>query len=103
MLFEFLHNSTKCYGLINENLLNETFKIYILDCNHELGYELIFISKESKEWDTSFSIKNAYPLTYNNICKKLEEIFSGSRFSKGYISPSSGQNFNDHNSQLAVA
>ena len=84
MLFEFMHNERKCAAFVNEKLsmtLNHTLIIYLLDCNSELGYYLIFTRREKMKWDTISSIKNNYPVTYNCVCDKLEEIF-GYKFSK---------------------
>ena len=82
MLFEFLHNEVKCYGLVNENFQTEKLKIYILDCNRELGYEITFALNESTEWVASSEIENNFPATYANICKRLEEIYPWFRYSK---------------------
>ena len=84
MLFQFLHNEKKCFAFINESQLKSTdiLIVYILDCNNELGYELIFVPEEEAQWKTFFSIKNNYPATFNNICKGLEEIFCDQKFVK---------------------
>ena len=88
MLFEFLHNKKICFAFVNEKELKLTHPliIYIVDCNDELGYELIFIPKEEAEWDTIFSIKHNHPVTFNNICEKLEKIFYGQKFLKQPLS-----------------
>lgn len=87
MLFEFLHHEKKCLAFVNErqSLCDQPLRIYILDCNQELGYELIFHLNDLREWSTISTLKYNHPQTYNGICEKLEGIFPSQRFPKRII------------------
>jgi hypothetical protein len=78
MIFEFLHKENYCYAFVNEKSFQPgyTVTVYILDCNWELGYEIIFFRLED-QWQTTASVAVNHPETYNGICDRLEAIFPG--------------------------
>ena len=81
MIFHYYHSNQPCNAYLEysngqpKNLLI----VYNLDFNAELGYKIIFYPEDNK-WKTNHDIKNKYPSTYNDLCKKISNVFRENKF-----------------------
>ena len=82
MVINFQHYDSSCsaYTVYEPSQVKDTIIVYILDRNSELGYEVIFLKKQTNSWDTSAAIKVKHPATYHALCTKLCEVFPGNTF-----------------------
>ena len=81
MIIKFRHSDQLCsaYVAYEPSQIKNTIVVYMLDFNFQLGYELVF-KQQNKNWTTNASIKTKFPVTYQNLCKKLSEVFTDNTF-----------------------
>jgi hypothetical protein len=81
MIIQFQHNDKTCSAYVIPPSFSpaNTIVVYMLDCNYDLGYHVIFALSEEK-WKTNAGIKTKFPCTYQSLCKKLSEIFTPNVF-----------------------
>ena len=82
MIIQFQHQNKDCSAYVIPPLFSpsNTIVVYMLDCNGDLGYHVIFILTKENEWKTNAGIKTKFPLSYLSLCNKLSEIFTAGIF-----------------------